>query len=128
MHQKANNIKHIRLINNDEIIGNLVDTKNGVVTIDKPLVVENFVDDDQREKLVLMNYVSFSKQEHVELLAGHIITMCNVHDEIEKYYYNSLKAINLREQAMIDTIKDTNEAVSDYEAEDYGVFSNTTFH
>jgi hypothetical protein len=85
-------VKHIRLINGDEIIGELFKLKKDEVLIKKPMVVSEREDEATKiSTVVLSKYVLFEEEKAISFRRDHIITLTDVLDEIRSYYYNSLE-------------------------------------
>lgn len=97
------NIQHLRLINGEEIVGDIIAETETTIVMDNPLQVE-----ERREEggssLVLTKYIPFSKTQICELAKSHIITFNELHPELIRYYYNSLKFNHSSEMKMIDEI------------------------
>lgn len=101
------NIQHLRLINGEEIVGDIIAETDTTIVMDNPLQVE-----ERREEsgtvLVLSKYIPFSKNQICELAKSHIITFNELHPELIRYYYNSLKFNQSSEMKMIDEISRVN--------------------
>ena len=84
-------IQHIRLINGDEIIGDVISVSEKTITIDNPLHVEERVNDMGYAGIVLTKYIPFSQYKVCELQKQHVITTTELDPAVQKYYYLSLK-------------------------------------
>jgi hypothetical protein len=107
---------HIRLINSDEIIGELQETTNDNIIIKKPMVVSEITDPKTNHtNVVLSKYVLFDNNEDVTLSRNHIITMTGVLKEIGEFYYNSIEfnAIHL-EPKIVSNIASVNQNMRNY--------------
>ena len=97
------NIKHIRLINGEEIIGNIIGQTKTKWIISEPLLV------DQNEDYVVLNsYLPFSDPNQCEISKSHIITMAYLHPEMIRYYYYSLKFVVKKDRIMLQEIHKVN--------------------
>ena len=101
-------IQHIRLINGDEIIGDVISVSEKTITIDNPLHVEERVNDMGYASIVLTKYIPFSQYKVCELQKQHVITTTELDPAIQKYYYLSLKINKNIEKNMIDDINQVN--------------------
>lgn len=85
-------VKHIRLVNGDELIGELFKLKRDEVLIKKPMVVSEKEDEKTKvSTVVLSKYVLFEEEKAISFRRDHIVTLTDVIDEISSYYYNSLE-------------------------------------
>jgi hypothetical protein len=128
MHQEEEHLQHIRLINGDEIIGETEETDTGVI-VHNPLTVEQMFSDDGTQRMVLMNYVPFSETKSCEILRTQIITRGDVHSEIKRYYYYSLKIAWQYDYNMLLELEKVNnrmlENTSEKMEDDFSFTSNT---
>ena len=102
------NIQHLRLINGEEIIGDILNVTESSVVIDNPLIVDEQSDQYGNHALVLTKYIPFAKNKVCEILREHVITMTELHSEMVKYYYLSLKLNVKKEVNMINEIARVN--------------------
>ena len=97
------NIRHIRLVNGDEIIGDFISSfiknKKEYIRLNQPLIVQRA----DEENIFLITYAPFSKDKEIDFDACHIINVSDVHEEVERYYHNSI--ICNKKFADIDLIK-----------------------
>lgn len=101
------NIQHLRLINGEEIVGDIIAETDTIVILDNPLQVEERKE-ESGTVLVLSKYIPFAKNQICELAKSHIITFNELHPELIRYYYNSLKLNESSEMKMIDEISRVN--------------------
>ena len=88
----SNEVVHLRLINSDEIIGELSGTTNTEILIQKPMLVSEVTDEKTKmSTIVLSKYVLFEDNQVIPFKKLHIVTQTGILDEIKSYYYNSLK-------------------------------------
>lgn len=80
----------IKLINGDEIIGRLHNASEYGYRIDDPLII---TDDNNGRGLILLNYIPFSDQTHVDINHNSIICYNDANVSMILYYEKSLKYI-----------------------------------
>jgi hypothetical protein len=97
------NIKHIRLINGEEIIGNVISNTKTKIVVSEPLLV-----DQNDEYVILTSYLPFSNPNQCDILKSHIITQSYLHPEMIRYYYYSLKFVNKKDMVMLQEIHKVN--------------------
>jgi len=102
-------VNHIRLINGDEIIGFILGETDTHITVDHPLVVVT-VTDDNGTYTALKRYVPFAKEKLIHFQKGHVIATTDLHPEIEKYYFLSLK-LNSMDTKLISHIQKANQTM-----------------
>ena len=107
MHQKDPLVQHIRLINGDEIIAFILEDTKSFLTVDHPLVVVEIMD-DQGSSIALQKYLPYAKEKVCRLQRSHIIACTDLHPEIEKYYYLSLRLNRRTEDQTLKSIRQTN--------------------
>lgn len=106
----TDNIQHLRLINGEEIVGNIIGETEYSILLDNPLIVEE-KSDEFGSTLLLTKYIPFSKTKICELSKSHIITFNELHPELIRYYHNSLKFNRDTELRMVDEIARVNEVM-----------------
>lgn len=84
------NIQHIRLINGDEIIGDIINETDSTVIVDSPMIVEERTDKNGSTGIVLNKFIPFAKENLCVFLKSHIICSSDLNDVVKRYYYNSL--------------------------------------
>lgn len=88
----TNNVYHLRLINGDEIIGELTGATEESLLIQKPMLVSEITDDKTRmSTIVLSKYVLFDDNQEIPFKKIHVVTQTHILEEIKNYYYNSIK-------------------------------------
>ena len=86
-----NEVVHLRLINSDEIIGELTGTTDDMLLIQKPMLVSEVTDDKTKlSTIVLSKYVLFDENQEIPFKKVHVVTQTHILEEIKSYYYNSL--------------------------------------
>jgi len=84
------NVQHMRLINGEEIVADIISETEWSVTVDTPLMIEERKDESGASALIMTKYIPFSIDNRCELSKDHIITFSNLHPELIKYYHNSI--------------------------------------
>jgi hypothetical protein len=102
------NIQHIRLINGEEIIGDILDVYIDKVLISSPLLVTARTNSSGKEATILTRYLPFTTNDVCEISLNHIITMTDIHEEMKRFYYHSLRVANEYEERMISNVKQAN--------------------
>lgn len=85
-------IRHIRLLNGDEIFGEILLESDKSITIQSPLVAADHINQDGMEVIALVPYLPFSEEDNdvCEISCDKIITYCSVHEIVEEHYRLSL--------------------------------------
>jgi|SRR3990170_2774093 len=84
-------VKHLRLVNGDELIVELSGSTDNTVLVKKPMLVSEVTDSKTKlSTIVLSKYIMFDDTD-ISLSKNHIVTQSNVLDEIRSYYYNSIE-------------------------------------
>lgn len=104
----SENIQHIRLINGEEIIGDIVDYYDNKILISCPLVVSEKLTPAGKSAVVLTKYIPFSANNICEISNNHVITITDLHEEMIRYYYHSLRFSYVSEENMIKEIQAVN--------------------
>lgn len=111
-------VKHIRIINGDEVFGIVESESSDKIQINTPMVLEEKYDPSGQTMLTLSKYVPFSVNPIIELQKSHVISCEAVHFEMERYYLNSLYYTNKRENVMLDNIASVNKVMEELYAEE----------
>lgn len=83
---------HIRLVNGDELIGELESTSNTEIMLKRPMLVSEVTDEKTKiATIVLSKYILFDDDQVFPFSKTHIVTQTNILDEIKSYYYNSIE-------------------------------------
>ncbi len=104
-------IKHIRLINGDEIFGSIVLEEDNQITVGLPLVATDVLTPDGREATSLVPYLPFvdTDKNHCVLKNNMIITCTDVHDAVEDHYNLSLHYVEKSTDRRIQEIEEINQ-------------------
>jgi len=83
-------ILHIKMVDNTELISHCVDTEDGYLLANNPMIIgEKEVNGEV--SIVLHRYMPFSDNQMLWLNKNHVMAVGDVNAEMEKYYWNSLK-------------------------------------
>lgn len=133
-------LKHIRLINGEELLGIVLEETKDDWNIQQPLLVEELDSADGSSRKVLTNYIRFSSAEipTCRISKSHIITVIDVHPEVQKYYENSLIFAKDYDDEFIFSIKSANDKMNDYiqdthqipyiEEDEFNLINNPFYH
>ena len=102
------NIQHIRLINGEELIGDVVDYYDNKILVSQPLLVNERMSQSGKSAIVLTKYIPFSSSSVCEIQNNHVITITDIHEEMVKYYHHSLRFSYVHEENMIKDIQSVN--------------------
>ncbi len=102
-------ILHFRLVNQEEILGQLVDETDYEVHILNPYIVV-----EGAENIILSKYVPFQEDQTVRISRTHIITMTNLHPEMIRYYENTKIVGKSASETAIKGLAAVNEQMEEY--------------
>jgi hypothetical protein len=100
-------IQHLRLINGDEIIGVVLNESKTSILVDQPLVVFQ-QESENGSFLALRKYIPYSSENIINLQRGHVIATTDLHKDIIKYYFLSLKVSKYQDDIVLKSIQNTN--------------------
>lgn len=103
-------ILHLRLINGEELISKVIDSNDQHFVLESPLVVEE-VADDYGKFLVLLRYLPYAQNKQCEIDRRHVLVTTELHPEMEKYYFLSLRTNQRSEQKTLDYIRMANQKI-----------------
>lgn len=97
-------VRHFRLINGEEILGELTtETDKEVFILNPHVVVET------SSAIVLSKYVPFSEQQLISIKKDHIITTTELHEEMVRYFMNSTILSKNTADTAIEGLKKVND-------------------
>lgn len=106
---------HIRLINQDEIIGQIFNEDDNRIFIRNPLIVEEKMDSKTNQSMVVLSRYILFHDVPIEFKKTHIVTFSGVLPEIEDYYFNSLEYNRkIIEPRILGEIRRINETMASY--------------
>lgn len=105
----SEDIRHFRMINSEEVIGEIIGETNETFIIMNPYMVIELP-----TSVSLAKYVPFSAEQSIELKKVHIITATELHEEMIRYYKNTITlGRNTAEKAM-QGLAHVNDMMEDY--------------
>lgn len=107
------NIQHIRLINGEEIIGDIVSEDDCQIWVEGALAVQSASTTSGRSAVVLNKFVPFSNSNLCCLSRQHIICTSELHDVIKQYYHNSLYFSVQSTNSLIEELIEVNTIMED---------------
>ncbi len=113
----TDNIQHLRLTNGEELVGDILFSDDYQVLIDNPLVLEER-DTGSGSALVLSQYIPYSTSTVCNISKKHIITQTELHEELVRYYYYSLKFAYRSTEKSLREIKRVNDLMQAVVEED----------
>lgn len=102
-------IRHFRIINGDEVIGEIEKETSIELSIKNPLVVV-----EMPEIITLAKYVPFSENQTINIKKSHIIAITEIHEEMIRYYKNTLILSKDSSLLSIKGLSNVNEQMEDY--------------
>ena len=102
-------VKHFRLVNTEELLGELINTTNDNYSIKNPFIVV-----DGPSQIVLQKYVPFSEDQTIEIKKIHVITIAELHPEMIRYYYNSIDLGKNQSHLSLRGLEKINDEMEEY--------------
>lgn len=88
---KAKPIVHLRLVNGDEILCQILRKDKTFITVKDALVVDEVKENETGRSSIFLSKYTLTGDDTVKLKLDHVVTMTNVASEIEDYYKNSVE-------------------------------------
>ncbi len=113
---KTSEIRHIRLVNGEELIAEYVDEdeEKTQTILFQPMVAKEHHSSQSDSTVILSNYIPFSEDQFMSIKNSHIISTCPVKAEFKEFYIHSLKYNNMIvEPAMLSKVVHTNAIMSE---------------
>ena len=108
------NIQHFRLINGDEIIGDLINQSPEYYYIDNPMVVDDWIDQQAGEGGIVLNrFCTFSRENFVAISYDHVISMVPTDPSVSKFYYESIKYASKSTDRLFKRLEDVADSISE---------------
>lgn len=104
----SENVCHLRLVNGDEILADIIHTDEDYMVVDKPLYVNEQMNSEGKSVVVLTKYIPFAASEICQFKQSHVLTTTPLHPSMVKYYYNSLYFTSNHENKMLFEIEKAN--------------------
>ena len=80
----------LKLINGEEIIGEIENTINEQYIIGNPLLIEITSDDSGMHGMILVNYCPFSDVNTISIDIKNVVASYKVNDSLQEYYEKSI--------------------------------------
>jgi len=100
-------VQHLRLVNGEEVLSVIEREDATAYYLSSPMVVA-IREDDFGKMTVLMNYIPYNKSTLVPISKAHVITCSDIHEEMERHYFLSLKINKQAELGMLESLRETN--------------------
>lgn len=108
-------IFHIRLINGDELLGDLHKEDDLNYTIDQPLLLEEVFDHETHiPKQILTDYVPFSIPKACNINKIAVISMTPVADEVLDFYRHSVELTKMKSKTVLENISRVSDEMVEY--------------
>jgi hypothetical protein len=102
-------IRHLRLINGDEVIGKIVNRLEKSILVQNPYMVV-----ETSTQVMLSKFVPFSENQTIELKNDHIIACTELHEEMVRYYRNSIMLGKSSSMMALEGLAKVNDAMEQY--------------
>jgi hypothetical protein len=89
--KKPKPVFHLRLLNGDEILCQVIRKDKAFITVQDALVVDEVKDNETGRSSIFLSKYTLTGDDKVKLRVDHVVTMTNVAPEIEDYYKNSVE-------------------------------------
>ena len=101
-------VRHFRMINSEEVIGEIINESNDYYYVRNPFVVIELPD-----SITLSKYIPFSENQTVEFKKNHIIVASELHPEMIRYYYNTMILAKSASSTALEGLTNLNEQMED---------------
>lgn len=105
-----NEVVHIRLLNGDELVGQIMDQTKSSLTVRNPLSVE-IHDEEAGRVVVLVKYSPYAKIPMITLQKKHILTSQAVHEEMVRHYVLSLRLAGRADRYTVESLRAINKVM-----------------
>lgn len=86
------NIRYIRLVTGDELVGDVISNGDGYYQITDPMVLDDMQDSSTGKiGIVLNKYCPFSEDDYVSIRESDVVCSTSVHPIVKEYYYQSVR-------------------------------------
>lgn len=130
MKTRIRNIVLVRLVGNEEIMGELIEENEETITVKNPMLVDE-AEGHGQGYIVLINYVPFVENPLVKLKQQHIVNYHHVHPYVRDFYDISMLYSDRIERLKLEDLRKTNELMMERlheELEDDYDETNPFFH
>lgn len=106
---KTEEICHFRLINSEEVIAEVIAETDHTFIVRNPYIVIEL-----ETSVSLAKYVPFSANQSIELKKSHIITATELHEEMVRYYKNTITIGRTTSDKAMEGLARVNELMESY--------------
>ncbi len=98
-------IKHLRLMNGEELISEIYCESNEGFWLINPL----YPTSGETGETILMRYAPYDKSNHIKINKEHVLMCTDVHQEMRRHYYLSLKVTADYEKHAMEALRGVND-------------------
>ena len=93
----ANNVKVLKLITGEEVIARVIEEKNNLITLEKPMILQMMAPDRTTGQIpfALVPWMKAAKNEKVIISTEHIIAEDEGSEQTEKNYLQLVTGLSL---------------------------------
>ena len=93
----ANNVKVLKLITGEELIARVIEEKNNLITLEKPMILQMMAPDRTTGQIpfALVPWMKAAKNEKVTISTEHIIAEDEASEQTEKNYLQVVTGLSL---------------------------------
>lgn len=119
----------LKLLNGEEIVGQLVTETPDKILLDRPLMVETSMNPiDGTTSVILSSYIPFAKiDQPCTFYRQHVVQCLPVKAEVERYYTNSLIYHNKHIETNIEKVLESTNKVMEQVIEKNTAVTDTSF-
>lgn len=103
-------IQHVRLVNGDELIGDVIIDDHDAIVISHPLLVDE-VSNELGDAMVLNHYIPLSENTACKIKKIHVVTMTDLHPIMQEHYELSLQTTGRLTERILGEIDRVNQAM-----------------
>ena len=93
----ANDVKVLKLITGEELIARVIEEKNNLITLEKPMILQMLAPDRTTGQIpfALVPWMKAAKNERVTISIEHILTEDEASEQTEKNYLQLVTGLSL---------------------------------
>ena len=93
----ANDVKVLKLITGEEVIARVIEEKNNLITLEKPMILQMLAPDRTTGQIpfALVPWMKAAKNERVSISTEHIIAEDGGSEQTEKNYLQLVTGLSL---------------------------------
>ena len=93
----ANDVKVLKLITGEELIARVIEEKNNLITLEKPMILQMLAPDRTTGQIgfALVPWMKAAKNEKVTISTEHIIAEDEASEQTEKNYLQLVTGLSL---------------------------------